>query len=138
MAICPYCGSSVSYSAKFCQNCGATLPTVPIEQTSPAPYNPVSYPQDNNYQSQPQPQQNYWAPQPVAPIPTGGLLAWAIITLFLCTIPGIVAIVKTSSINKATTVQEQQARLSSAKTWCIVGTVLGVLALIGVLAQGSY
>ncbi len=127
MATCPKCGAAVSFTAKFCTNCGAALPEVPVEQTDPAPYNPVSYPMDNGYQ----PQQYYNAFQQVTPVPTGGLLAWAIITLLLCTIPGIVAVVKTTSINKATTVEEQQARISSAKTWCIVGTILGVLALIG-------
>ena len=133
MANCPNCGSIVSYSSKFCQNCGAKLPEEPVEQTDPAPYQPVSYPSDNTYQQQPRPQ--YYVPQPVAPIPTGGLMAWAIITLLLCTIPGIVAIVKTTGINKATTVEEQQKRMSSAKTWCIVGTVLGILALIGSVAN---
>ncbi len=128
MANCPNCGSAVSFNQKFCQNCGAALPEVPVEKTEPAPYQPVSYPREDSYQ--PQQYQPYY-PQPVAPVSTGGLLAWAIITLFLCTIPGIVAIVKTTGINKATTVEEQQAKISSAKTWCIVGTVLGVLALIG-------
>ena len=131
MANCPYCGSAAPFGAKFCQNCGATLPEVPVEQTNPAPYTPVSYPRDEGYQPQ-QYQPNYqrYYNQPVPPVSTGGLLAWAIITLFLCTIPGIVAIVKTTEINKAMTVEEQQSRISSAKTWCIVGTVLGVILLI--------
>ena len=136
MANCPNCGSAVSFNQKFCQNCGAQLPEVPVEQTEPAPYQPVSYPREESYQPQPQQYQPYYI-QPVTPVSTGGLLAWAIITLFLCTIPGIVAIVKTTSINKATTVEEQQARMASAKTWCIVGTVLGVLALIGSLLANN-
>ena len=132
MATCPHCGSVVSFSAKFCQNCGAPMPDVPVEQTDPAPYTPVSYPTET---VEPQPRPQYYVPQPVAPVPTGGLMAWSIITLLLCTIPGIVAIVKTSGINKATTVEQQQAQISSAKTWCIVGTVLGILAVIGSLAN---
>ena len=139
MATCPKCGAAASFQAKFCQNCGAALPDVPVEQTEPAPYTPVSYPRDDSYQPQeyqPQQYQPYYN-QPVTPVSTGGLLAWAIITLFLCTIPGIVAIVKTTSINKATTVEEQAARMSSAKTWCIIGTVLGVLALFGSIIAGN-
>lgn len=135
MATCPRCGSSISFNSKFCQNCGTQLPNVPIEKTNPAPYNPVSYPGSNPYQAQPQPR--YYVPQPVTPVPTGGLLAWSIITLLLCLIPGIVAIVKTTGINKATSVEEQQKLISSAKTWCIVGTVLGVLAMIGAVAESA-
>lgn len=137
MATCPYCGSTVSFNAKFCQECGAPLPEVPVEQTEPAPYKPVSFPEEDAApipQPQPTPPpQQYNVPQRVPPISTGGLLAWSIITLFLCTIPGIVAIVKTVGINKATTVVEQQDRMSSARTWCIIGTVLGVLSLLGSL-----
>lgn len=136
MATCPYCGSSVSFDAKFCQGCGAPLSAVPVEKTEPAPYQPVTYPAEDVKTPQPTPTaQQYYVPQPVPPVSTGGLMAWAIITLFLCTIPGIVAIVKTAGINKATTVVEQQDRMSSARTWCIVGTVLGVLSLLGALLE---
>ena len=134
MATCSYCGSDISFTAKFCPNCGAQVTEVPVEQTNPSAYKSVSYPSNSTYQ--PQPQQSY-IPQPVPPVSTGGLLAWAIITLFLCTIPGIVALVKTANINKATTVAEQQARMSGAKTWCIIGTVLGILAIIGSVAGRS-
>ena len=67
----------------------------------------------------------------------GGLIAWSIITLLLCTIPGIVALVKATGINKSATVEEQTKKISSCKTWCIVGTVLGVLAIIGSIAANS-
>lgn len=71
----------------------------------------------------------------VAPYATGGLVAWSIITILLCTIPGIVALVETTAINKCTTVEEQQKKISSAQTWCIVGTVLGVIYLIVTLSR---
>ena len=61
---------------------------------------------------------------------TGGLIAWSIVTLLLCTIPGIVALTKTTGINKCTTRAEQEKKISSAKTWNIVGSVLGGLYLI--------
>lgn len=134
MAVCPYCGSVISFNAKFCQECGAPQAEVPVEQTEPATYKPVSFPEEDSTPTPPpQPPQQFNVSQTVPPVSTGGLLAWAIITLFLCLIPGIVAIVKTAGINKAQTVAEQQARMSSARTWCIIGTVLGVLSLIGSL-----
>lgn len=150
MATCPYCGSEVSFTSKFCTNCGARLAEVPVEQTEPAAYQPVSLNEEDTSWPEPEPTGNpeesaspsypdvqaqpYYQPQPVTPVPTGGMLAWAIITLLLCTIPGIVAIVKTVNINKAATVEEQMKRINSAKTWCIVGTVLGALNLIGMFA----
>ena len=76
-------------------------------------------------------------PSRALPLPqysTGGLVAWGIITLLLCTIPGVVALVKVANINNARTVEEQQRAVSDVKTWCTVGTVLGVLFyIIGIL-----
>lgn len=70
--------------------------------------------------------------------PTGGLIAWSIVTLLLCTIPGIVGLVKSTKINKCTSRTEQEKMISSAKTWNIVGCVLGglylLLSLIGMAA----
>ena len=85
------------------------------------------------------PQPGYNTAQSVTPVATGGLLAWAIISILLCTIPGIVALVKVLGINNSATVEEQQQKLSSAKTWCIVATVLGIVGLIanvGLRASG--
>ena len=60
-------------------------------------------------------------------------MAWSVITLLLCLIPGVVALFNTMNINKSATVEEQQKRIRNAKTWCIVGTVLGVLSVIGAM-----
>lgn len=77
--------------------------------------------------------------QPVPHYSNGGLIAWSIVTLLLCTIPGIVALINACGINSAVSVEEQQKKISRAKTWCIVGTVLGVvlcvLEVIGALAN---
>lgn len=98
----------------FCPNCGATLPAA----TSHCPQcnAPVANDQPIHYS-------------------TGGMIAWSIITLLLCTIPGIVALVQTCSINSCSTHAEQEKKLSSAKTWNIVGTVLGILSIIGSIGQ---
>ena len=159
MPYCTSCGSEIPAGSRFCTSCGAPVeaPEQPVNVQPPAeqpvqqPYvQPQSYVQPDAGYQQPdagyqQPGGGYQQPggyqqaqpygqagyqQYVAPIPTGGLLAWAIITLLLCTIPGIVATVKVSGINKSYTVEEQQKKLKSAKVWCIVATVLGVLALV--------
>ncbi len=112
MPYCRNCGAHIPDGSTFCPGCGAPQnpdPAVPAYRYSPFP-------------------------QPVQPYATGGLMAWSIITLLLCTIPGIVAIVQTSGINKCTSVEEQQKKISSAKTWCTVGTILGILAFIGAIA----
>lgn len=75
-----------------------------------------------------------WQP-PVAPIPTGGIVAWAVVTLLLCTIPGVIALVYALSINKAPSVEVQQKKAKYAKIWCTIGTVIGVLALIANMAM---
>ena len=136
MAYCQHCGSTVPDGSSFCTNCGAPISTQSSQNSnnySNSYNNSYSSGYDNSYGSAPQGYQPYSAPVPA--YSTGGLMAWSIITLLLCTIPGIVAIVKTTQINKATTVEEQQKTISSAKTWCIVGTILGILAVIGSLAQ---
>lgn len=142
MAYCQHCGSSVPDGSSFCTNCGAPLKdqSSPNNSNTSSSYNNSysngynnSY-SNNSYGSAPQGYQPYSAPV-VPAYSTGGLMAWSIITLLLCTIPGIVAIVKTTQINKATTVEEQQKTISSAKTWCIVGTILGILAVIVSLTQ---
>lgn len=118
MAFCQHCGASLPDGVSFCSNCGAPVSaqsTVSAQAPVYTTYTPAA--------------------QFVSPYPTGGLMAWSIITLLLCTIPGIVAIVKTAGINKCTTVEQQEQAIRSAKTWCIVGTVLGILAVIVAVAS---
>ena len=151
---CVYCGAKL----------GGEEPVQPEQQPAQPDPEPVlnERPPEHIYQSpgpqpsaQPSAQPTYQQPsyqqptqdvfqqgmfqggQPVAPIATGGLLAWSIVTILLCLIPGIVALVKTLGINKAATAEEQQKKYNSAKTWCIIGTVLGILSAIGqILAKG--
>ena len=161
MAFCPNCGSALPENSNHCPNCGA-----PVNNSSYAApdaaqpaggqqstYDQQPYGQQNTYDQQSYGQQSYGQQpygqqgmgygnayggfQPVSPIPVGGMIAWSIITIFLCTIPGIVGLVYTLKINKCTTVEEQQKALKTAKTWCIVGTVLGILSVIGTLAANG-
>ena len=149
MPFCTECGAENPKENKFCSECGSPLPVIEAPEP-PAPTifeeektpEPAVYtaPEQPTY-AQPQPAA-YTPPassqatfdgassQPVAPIPTGGLLAWSIISILLCTIPGIVALVQTLGINKCTTVEEQEKKAKNAKIWCIVATALGILAII--------
>ena len=141
MLICPYCGAQNADDNALCSNCGAALKDAnQPQQNFEVNEKPAQTYQQNDPGQQQTYQQNQWnyAPQPLAPIPTGGLMAWSIITILLCTIPGIIALVNTLGINKAATIDEQKKKMSSARMWCIIGTVLGVLAIIGNLAaRGS-
>ena len=137
-----------TYNSTFEQTQSSTYDEQTYQSTQqtyqPAPAQNQTYSQQgagqSNYQqgpAQPTYQQTNWN-APIAPIPTGGLLAWSIITILLCTIPGIVALVNTLGINKATTVEEQQKKMSAARLWCIIGTVLGILGVIGNLAANMH
>ena len=158
MPFCTECGAENPRENKFCSECGkplmvieapeppadAVFPEVPSASEEPAPV--YTQPQQQAagkppVSSQPASFSEYESQavsaEPVAPIPTGGLLAWSIVSLLLCLIPGIVALVQTIGINKCLTVEDQQKKMKSARIWCIVATVLGVLAIIGKLAGGS-
>ena len=145
MAFCPNCGSALPENSNHCPNCGAPVNNSSYaapDAAQPAGGQQNTYDQQS-YGQQPYGQQGmgygnaYGGFQPVSPIPVGGMIAWSIITIFLCTIPGIVGLVYTLRINKCTTVEEQQKALKTAKTWCIVGTVLGILSVIGTLAANG-
>ena len=126
---CPYCGTQNEPGFQFCKTCGAKLPASAPQPQYQAPQQP--------YGQAPYGQAPYGQPSYDPPVQesTGGLIAWAVITLLLCTIPGIVALVQTTGINKCATRTEQEKKLSSARTWNIVGTILGALSLIGSIAQ---
>lgn len=119
---CPNCGNNCPDNVNNCPNCGHAFaqqaPQQPQYQAPQQPYGqaPYGYQPFNN--------------DPPIQESTGGLLAWSIITLLLCTIPGIVALVMTTGINKCATRSEQVKKMSNAKTWCLVGTILGGLYLL--------
>jgi len=140
---CPNCGNNCPDNVNTCPNCGHAFPQAqqapqqpygqPQQPYGQAPYGQAPYGQapygQAPYGQAPYGQQPYGYEPPVQES-TGGLIAWAIITLLLCTIPGIVALVQATGINKCMTRAEQQKKISSTKTWCLVGTILGGLYLI--------
>ncbi len=143
---CPNCGNNCPDNVNACPTCGHAFaqqaPQQPYGQPQQAPYGQAPYGQapygQAPYGQAPYGQAPYGqAPygQPVSYDPpvqesTGGLIAWAVITLLLCTIPGVVALIQATGINKCMTRAEQQKKISSTKTWCLVGTILGGLATI--------
>ncbi len=91
------------------------------------------------------PQPAYTPPQPgaaqpiyaetVPPYASGGLIAWAAVSILLCLIPGVVALISALGINNSATVEEQQRKIANTKTWCIVATALGGLSVVGSLVS---
>lgn len=130
---CSNCGTNCPDNVNNCPNCGAPVgqPQQPYgqpQQPYGQPQQPYGQPQQP-YGQQPYGQQPYGYNPPIK-YSTGGMIAWSIITLLLCTIPGIVALVQTCGINNCATRAEQEKKLSSAKIWNIVGTCLGGLYLL--------
>lgn len=124
---CTHCGGEVKEGQKFCTNCGA-----PIERQAPAP-RPATYQEPAFESSYSEPV--YSAPgyrpsfnEPLVPYSTGGLIAWSILNILCCCLPlGIVSLVMACNINNATSAADQRNRVKNTKTWCIIGTVVGVI-----------
>ena len=125
MKFCTQCGTRMEDKSAFCPNCGA-----PQEKQSAQ----NAYSQAPQYQA-PQYQNNQYQYQYLEPYPTGGLMALSIVTALFCLIPGIIAINKTRSINNCVTYEEQMQAVRSVKIWCAVGIVIGILAIVGRMAQ---
>ena len=100
------------------------------------------YQQPNQQYQQPnqqyqQPTGNYYA-QPQQPVNHGinttPILIWSILNLLFCCMPlGVWSLILTTTLNKKPTFEEAQKSYKTAKTICIIGTVLGALVQIGYL-----
>ena len=102
---------------------------------------PPAYGQQPGYPAAPPPGYGYGTPQGPPP---PNYLVWAIITVLLCTIPGIVAIVFSTQVNSKWAMGDAAGAYDAskkAKTWALVGTILGAVALvayIGLMAAGVF
>lgn len=105
----------------------------------PPAYGQQPYGQPPAYGQQPYGQPGYPTPygggynaQPAGPAPAN-YLVWAIITVLLCTIPGIVAIVFATQVNTKWSAGDAAGAYDAskkAKTWALVGTILGAVAIV--------
>ena len=59
------------------------------------------------------------------------MLIWSIVLTVLCSIPGIVGLVKTIKARKAVSLVQKAKLLSSAKIWLIIGTAFYAMAFLG-------
>ena len=59
------------------------------------------------------------------------MLVWSIVLTALCSIPGIVGLVKTVKARKAVSLAQKAKLLASAKIWLIIGTAFYALAFLG-------
>ena len=102
---------------------------------------PPAYGQQPGYPAAPPPGHGYGTPQGAPP---PNYLVWAIITVLLCTIPGIVAIVFSTQVNSKWAMGDAAGAYDAskkAKTWALVGTILGAVAIvayIGLMAAGVF
>ena len=120
MAICPNCGTNNLEGSRFCNQCGSKMPasTASRFHTDQTLYTPPVKSADSS---------QYHAPPPME---TGGLIAWSIISILLCFIPGVVALVYAVSINSSPTAEIQLNKRFNAELWCTVATGLGVIAIL--------
>jgi uncharacterized membrane protein YvbJ len=112
MAFCNKCGTEVNPTSAFCTKCGTPV-NVQNRET-----NPNNYQQNNPYQS----------PMMKSNINTNTIFTWSILNTIFCCLPlGIAGIVYSNKAKNATSDEEAQKILETAKTVCIIGTVVGFI-----------
>ena len=119
---CPKC--ETVNSGENCIICGETKPkvsTTPHISTSDVWKRPVK--KD--------------VPPPTKDFHKGLLILWSIVSMLGIMFPGIVALSKAIKINKTGSDIENEKYAKSCRTWCIVGNVLAVLAIIGSFTQST-
>lgn len=150
MSLCPYCGNDNPDTNNFCSSCGAKLMRAPAkpevenepietpEETSGC--EPPQIPEEtSDHWSEPAPAETEAGPafensvneqQPPEKIPIGGYIAWAIVNILFCTIPGAIGLYFVLKINKAPTQDDQLRAVDSAKKALMIGSVLAALNLL--------
>ena len=123
---------------------GGYTPPPPQAQGPYGGYPPPAggYP-GGGYPPSPQPYGGFSPQGPYGqPMKPNNYLVWSIITIFLCMIPGIVATVYASKVDGLWAQgrwAEATRSANTAKTWAIVGTVLGGLVLLSYVGRlGSH
>lgn len=153
---CPQCGKETASGNSVCEHCGAPLwadanapqpPQAPVEPQAPQPPQQPAAPQQPYNSAPPQapvyPQQPYnpvppqtpvYPQQPQQPAPhISNYLAWAIVCIFLCWPLAIPAIVYASKVNNLIAMGDYEGAMNAsknAKTFCLIATILGAIALV--------
>lgn len=118
MAFCPQCGANVPDGTPVCPQCGLQLTTQQPQYQQPQQSVPPvqQAPQGTPYQQVPQggyqmpPQAPYGAPMGTPPSgqTNTGMLVWSIITIFFCTIYGVIALIMTVTAKNELTGEGEQ------------------------------
>lgn len=154
MAFCPQCGANVPDGTPVCPQCGLQLTTQQPQYQQPQQSVPPvqQAPQGTPYQQVPQegyqmpPQAPYGAPMGTPPSgqTNTGMLVWSIITIFFCTILGVIALIMTVTAKNELTGEGEQKKLKTAKTLNLIGTIGGglfvviyVIFIIAMVAAGN-
>lgn len=122
MKQCPFCDTQNEDTAERCRSCGIVFSSwegkteTETENTQIAAIGAKTDGSDADHRPP-----NY---------SNGGLIAWSVITILLCLIPGIIGLVYAVNINSCETEEEQEHKASVASVWCLVGTILGILSIL--------
>lgn len=134
MKICPHCNFQVDNDqAYLCPNCGRDIHKVEVSSGAPSPSSasssssvPSSSGSSSSSSSSP-------AAASAGKGVGSGLLAWSIVNVLLCTIPGIVALALTIKGRAQRDEDKREHYFSSAKLWNIVATIAGVALIAGLI-----
>ena len=115
-------------------------PQDPYQPSGENPYGqqPPAYDQQPGYPAAPPPGYGYGTPQGAPP---PNYLVWSIITILLCTIPGIVAIVFSTQVNSKWGTGDAAGAYDAsnkAKMWALIGTILGAVFIAAWIASGIF
>lgn len=111
MLFCKKCGSMIDEGAAFCSKCGT----------------PVTERQTVNVQR----------PVQTCYIDTTGTMVWAIINMFLCWPISIYSILTLNKVNKAVSQDEGERYFKSARTSCVIATIIGIVVIFIALASSK-
>ena len=151
MKTCPNCQNPVNDNEMFCPNCGIRVDAQQTPDMNAGAnqqynqqqnyYQQPNYNQQQNYQ-QPnynqqqyyqQPNNGYYPPQQPSNwgFNTTPYIVWSILNLLFCCMPlGIWSLILCVTLNKKPTYQDAEKSFKTAKTLCIVGTVVGFIVQI--------
>lgn len=125
---CPNCGKYLDDRATFCTGCQQD-----IAPEAPEPVREQQY----SYQNSGAPQSHYSGAASYTPVKvdTTNMIILSIFTTLCCCLPlGVIALYFAATAGSAKTQDEADAKMKNAKTFNIIGIVLGII--FSVIAVG--